>query len=64
MFNEITGKKIGYHISLICLSIGAVEYQSYCFATNLLHYASLKVTSVLVLFVFFIGIFLVYCYII
>ena len=41
----------------ICLSAGAVEWESSCFATTLLHHASLKVTSVLVLFVIFGGLF-------
>ena len=42
-----------YLYSFICLSAGAVE----CFATTLLHHAPPKVTSVLVLFVTFEGLF-------
>ena len=42
-----------YLYSFICLSAGAVEWESSCFATTLLHHALPKVTSVLVLFVIF-----------
>ena len=35
------------------LSAGAVEWESPCFVTNLLHHAPAKVTSVLVLFIIF-----------
>ena len=38
--------------SFICLCAGAVEWESSCFATTLLHYAPPKVTSVLVLLSF------------
>ena len=37
----------------IYLSTGAVECESSCFATTLLHHAPSKVTSLLVLFVIF-----------
>ena len=42
-----------YLYSFICLSAGAVEWESSCFATTLLHHALPKLTSVLVLFVIF-----------
>ena len=38
--------------SLICLSAEAVEWESSCFATTLLHHASPEVILVLGLFVF------------
>ena len=41
----------------ICLSAGAVACESSCFAITLLHHTPLKVTSVLVLFVIFGGVF-------
>ena len=44
--------------SFICLSAGAIEWQPCFFATILLLYASPKVTSVLVLFVMFVGLFI------
>ena len=43
--------------SFICLSAGAVEGESSCFAITLLHHAPPQVTSVLVLFVIFGGLF-------
>ena len=46
-----------YLYLFICLSAGEVEWESSCFATTLLFYASPKVTSVLVLFVIFGGLF-------
>ena len=46
-----------YLYSFICLSAGAVEWESSCFVTTLLHHAHPKVTSVLVLFVIFRGLF-------
>ena len=48
-----------HHIFIygICLSAGAVEWRTYCFATVLLHSAP-KITSVLVLFVMFSGLFI------
>ena len=51
------GGGCGYFYSFICLSAGAVEWESFCFATTLLHHAPPKVTSVLVLFVIFGGLF-------
>ena len=44
-----------YLYSFICLSAGAVEWESSFFATTLLYHAPPKVTSVLVLFVIFGG---------
>ena len=44
--------------SFICLSAGAIEWQPCFFATILLLYAPPKVTSVLVLFVIFGGLFI------
>ena len=46
-----------YLYSFICLSARAVECESSCFATTLLHHAPLKVTSVQCLFVIFGGLF-------
>ena len=46
-----------YLYSFICLSAGVLEWESSCFATTLLHHAPPKVTSVLVLFVIFGGLF-------
>ena len=46
-----------YLYSFICSSAGAVEWESSCFATTLLHHAPPKVTLVLVLFVIFGGLF-------
>ena len=46
-----------YLYSLICLSAEVVEWESSCFATTLFYHAPLKVTSVLVLFVIFGGLF-------
>ena len=43
--------------SFICLSAGVVEWQLYCFVIILLHYAPSKMTSVLMLFVIFRGLF-------
>ena len=44
--------------SSICLSAGAIEWQPCFFATKLLLYAPPKVTSVLLLFVIFGGLFI------
>ena len=55
---------VGCNISFIWLFAGAVEWQSYCFATNLLQCAPLSLTTVPVLCVVFAGIFLEYCYIV
>ena len=46
-----------YLYEFSCLFAGAVEGESPCFATTLLHHAPPKVTSVLVLFVIFGGLF-------
>ena len=48
--------------SFICLSAGVVEWHSHCFVILLLHHAPPTVTSVLVLFVIFGGLFLVLIY--
>ena len=50
-----------YLYSFICLSAGVVEWQPYYFAITLLRHAPPKVASVLVLFVIFVGLFLVRC---
>ena len=47
----------GWVYLFICLSAGAVEWESSGYATTLLHHAPLKVTSVLVPFVIFVGLF-------
>ena len=44
--------------SFICLSAGGIEWEPYFFATILLLYAPPKVTSVLLLFVIFGGLFI------
>ena len=46
-----------YLYSFICLSAGAVGWESSCFATTLLRHALPEVTSVIVLFVIFGGLF-------
>ena len=46
-----------YRYSFSCLSAGAVEWEPSCFAITLLHHAPPKVTSVLVQFVIFGGLF-------
>ena len=47
--------------SFICLAAGAIEWHPYFFATILLLYALPRVTSVLVLFVIFGGLFIRHC---
>ena len=48
---------VGCNISsFIYLSAGAVEWESSCFGTTLLHHAPSKVTPMLVLFVIFGGV--------
>ena len=46
-----------YLYSFICLSAGEVEGESSCFTATLFHHAPPKVTSVLMLFVIFGGLF-------
>ena len=58
-WHEFKWGEVGCTISsFICLSAGAIEWQPYFFATVLLLYAPLKVTSVIVLFVIFRGLFI------
>ena len=56
LFTTIGGGWV-YLYSFICLSALAVEWESPCFATTLLPHAPPKVTSVLVLFVIYRGLF-------
>ena len=53
-----------YLYDFICLSVGALEWESSRLSTTLLHHVPLNVTSVLVLFIIFGGLFqyMVYMY--
>ena len=58
---QLIREEVGCSIYLfICVSAAAVEWQSQCFATILLHHASVEVASVMVRFVNFRGLCLVY----